>query len=209
MLRWVSISQAAAFNRNAKMFLASGALPPDTLTRVFALGPTGHCGLRPRTPCRLALKVRFAGRLGGVNLHWYRLTSTLHGDCENFGLGRLYILCVSQKNVRLLIFWMNLSNITNFNNFWYVKSWENLTFYIWRTVVSGTWKYDDPRLKMSHSGCALVWHVQPRVVIFPCPTNDCVSHVLSSDQLQESWITSGLQTKDLGRICCRKIDFWL
>jgi len=70
---------------------------PDTLTRVFALGPTGHCGLRPRTPCRLALKVRFAGRLGGVNLHWYRLTSTLHGDCENFGLGLLYILCVSQK----------------------------------------------------------------------------------------------------------------
>jgi len=24
---------------------------------------------------------------------------------------------------------------------------------------------------MSHSGCALVWHVQPRVVIFPCPTH--------------------------------------
>jgi len=24
---------------------------------------------------------------------------------------------------------------------------------------------------MSHSGCALVWHVQPRVVIFPCRTN--------------------------------------
>jgi len=25
--------------------------------------------------------------------------------------------------------------------------------------------------------CALVWHVQPRVVIFPCPTNDCPSSV--------------------------------
>jgi len=24
---------------------------------------------------------------------------------------------------------------------------------------------------MSHSGCALVWHVQPRVVMFPCPTH--------------------------------------
>jgi len=24
---------------------------------------------------------------------------------------------------------------------------------------------------MSHSGCALVWHVQPRVVIFPCRTH--------------------------------------
>jgi len=24
---------------------------------------------------------------------------------------------------------------------------------------------------MSHEGCALVWHVQPRVVIFPCPTH--------------------------------------
>jgi len=30
---------------------------------------------------------------------------------------------------------------------------------------------------MSHSGCALVWHVQPRVVIFPCPTHYCPSSV--------------------------------
>ena len=28
---------------------------------------------------------------------------------------------------------------------------------------------------MSHSGCALVWHVQPRVVIFPCHTHYCPS----------------------------------
>ena len=31
-----------------------------------------------------------------------------------------------------------------------------------RTIVSGTWKYDDPRLKMSHEGA------------FSCPTNDSV-----------------------------------
>ena len=49
------------------------------------------------------------------------------------------------------------------------------TFNRWRTWVSGTWKYDDPRLNMSHEGAALVWHLQPRVVLFPCPTNDCVS----------------------------------
>jgi len=55
----------------------------------------------------------------------------------------------------------------------------------WRTVVSGTWKYDDPRLNMSHEGAARVWHVQPRVVLFSCPTNDCVSYVLSSDQLNK------------------------
>jgi len=30
---------------------------------------------------------------------------------------------------------------------------------------------------MSHSGCALVWHVQPRVVIFPCPTHYRLSSV--------------------------------
>ena len=42
------------------------------------------------------------------------------------------------------------------------------TVNIWRTVVSATWKYDDPRLNMSHEGAARVWHVQPRVVIFPC-----------------------------------------
>ena len=54
--------------------------------------------------------------------------------------------------------------------------------------LSGTWKYDDPTLKMSHEGAAWVWHYQPRVVLFPCPTNDCVSYVLSYDQLQEFWI---------------------
>ena len=59
---------------------------------------------------------------------------------------------------------------------------SHVSFNRWRTVVSGTWKYDDPRLKISHSGCALAWHFQPRVVIFPCPTNDCVSYVLSYDQ---------------------------
>ena len=30
---------------------------------------------------------------------------------------------------------------------------------------------------MSHEGAARVWHLQPRVVLFPCPTNDCVSYV--------------------------------
>ena len=64
----------------------------------------------------------------------------------------------------------------------------------WRTVVSGTWKYDDPRLNMSHEGAAWVWHVQPRVVIFPCHTNYRVSYVLSSDQLQESWIICKLKS---------------
>jgi len=63
-----------------------------------------------------------------------------------------------------------------------------LTVNRWRTVVNGTWKYDDPRLNMSHEGAARVWHVQPRVVIFPCRMNYCVSYVLSSYQLQESWI---------------------
>jgi len=29
-----------------------------------------------------------------------------------------------------------------------------VTFNIWRTVVSATWKYDDPRLNMSHEGAA-------------------------------------------------------
>ena len=38
-------------------------------------------------------------------------------------------------------------------------------------VVRATWKYADPRLNMSHLGCTLVWHVQPRIVIFPCRTN--------------------------------------
>ena len=42
------------------------------------------------------------------------------------------------------------------------KHLHYITFNSWRTVVSGTWKYDDPRLKMSHEGalcviCFVVW----------------------------------------------------
>ena len=62
----------------------------------------------------------------------------------------------------------------------------------------------NPRLKMSHSGCALVWHFQQRVVLFPCPTNDCVecvSYVLSYGQLQESWIISGLLWRNVNEYC--------
>ena len=69
-----------------------------------------------------------------------------------------------------------------------------LTVNRWRTVVSATWKYDDPRLNMSHEGAARVWHVQQRVVIFPFRTNYRVSYVLSSDQLQESWIICKLKS---------------
>jgi len=65
---------------------------------------------------------------------------------------------------------------------------------IWRTVVRGTWKYDDPRLNMSHEGAARLWHLQPREVLFPCPTNDCPSYVLSFDQLQKSWIIRKLKS---------------
>ena len=50
------------------------------------------------------------------------------------------------------------------------------------------------RLNMSHVRAARVWHVQPRVVLFPCPTNDCVSYVLSFDQLQECWIICKLKS---------------
>ena len=69
-----------------------------------------------------------------------------------------------------------------------------LTINRWRTVVSGTWKYDDPMLNMSHEGATRVWHVQPRVVLFPCPTNDCVSYVLSSDQLNKFFRLSAYRT---------------
>jgi len=71
------------------------------------------------------------------------------------------------------------------------------TFNRWRMVVSGTWKNDNPRLKLSHEGAARVWHFQPRVVIYPRLTNDCVSYVLSYGQIQESWIISGLQWRNV------------
>ena len=72
------------------------------------------------------------------------------------------------------------------------------TFNRWHTVVvSGTWKYDEPEVENVTLGAARVWHFQLRVVLFPCPTNDCVSYVLSYGQLQESWIISGLQWQNV------------
>jgi len=55
----------------------------------------------------------------------------------------------------------------------------------------------NPRLKMSDEGAARVWHFQPMIVLFLCPTNDCVSYVLSYGQLQESWIISSLQWRNV------------
>jgi len=57
-----------------------------------------------------------------------------------------------------------------------------LTIYRWCTVVSGHWNMMNPRLKMSHSGCTLVRHFQPRIIIFQCHRNDRVSYVLSYGQ---------------------------
>ena len=54
---------------------------------------------------------------------------------------------------------------------------QTVTFNRWRTVVSATWKCD---IKC--------------VVIFPFLTNYRVSYVLSSDQLQESWIICKLKS---------------
>ena len=60
---------------------------------------------------------------------------------------------------------------------------------------------------MSHSGCALVWHVQPRVVIFPCPTqyrpssvkcqrvNSFVAFFLTSNR--PTFLVTGLPSKCL------------
>jgi len=50
---------------------------------------------------------------------------------------------------------------------------------------------------VGHGNAARVWHFQPRVVLFPCPTNDRVSYVLSYGQLQKSWIISGLQWRNV------------
>ena len=69
---------------------------------------------------------------------------------------------------------------------------------------------DDPRLNMSHSGCALVWHVQPRVVIFPCHTHyrpscvKCHRHATSTQaQVHLCWTAwrSDLSSVNYCRSC--------
>jgi len=72
---------------------------------------------------------------------------------------------------------------------------RHLTDYVRLWVGHGN--MTNPRLKLSHEGAARVWHFQPRVVLFPCPTNDSVSYVLSYGQLQKSWIRSGLQWRNV------------
>ena len=62
------------------------------------------------------------------------------------------------------------------------KNCVHLTVYRWCTVVSVTFRYVEPRLKMSHEGAARVGHFQPRVIIFECHTNDHASCVLLFDQ---------------------------
>ena len=84
----------------------------------------------------------------------------------------------------------------------------------WRTVVSGTWKYDDPRLNMSHEGAARVWYLQPREVLFPCPTNYRVSYVLSYDQqdfLQDGGVSKGFYPQNgcVGVLPTRWWRFWV
>jgi len=67
-----------------------------------------------------------------------------------------------------------------------------LFFFVIRQNIShvrGTWKYDDPRLKMSHGGVAQVWHFQLRVVIFPCPT-----HYHASSVNYDTWPKTSVKT---------------
>ena len=67
-----------------------------------------------------------------------------------------------------------------------------LFFFVIRQNISHvreTWKYDDPRLKMSHGGVAQVWHFQLRVVIFPCPT-----HYHASSVNYDTWPKTSVKT---------------
>ena len=81
-------------------------------------------------------------------------------------------LILNGKRSQLIPFWMNMICFVhdNYKHMWIghfsCKKHFSMTFNRWRTVVSATWKYDDPRLNMSHEGAARVWHVQPRVVIY-------------------------------------------
>jgi len=54
-----------------------------------------------------------------------------------------------------------------------------------------------PEVENVTLGPARMWHFQLRVVLFQCPTNDYLSYVLSYGQLQESWIISGLQWRNV------------
>jgi len=68
-------------------------------------------------------------------------------------------------------------------------------------VVSVTWKYNEPKVGNVTRGRSPSVTFQLRVVIFPCPSNHCVSYVLSYDQLQESWIISCLQWRNSPNYC--------
>ena len=65
--------------------------------------------------------------------------------------------------------------------------WQNR----WSTVVRVTSKYDDPRLKMSHLGCILVWHFQPRVHhIWMSHSLPCIIYILFACSLMDMQVSA-------------------
>jgi len=79
----------------------------------------------------------------------YRMITASRSTGSHYVTSTRYILCKCDIYSTLFLPWTVIRTVRIFR-------WQ-------------TWKYDDPWLKMSHSGCALVWHFQPWIIIFPCP----------------------------------------
>ena len=103
--------------------------------------------------------------------------------------------CVNQQCAILLI--ISRAHVLVISTMSRVKC----TFNTWRTVVSGTWKYDNPRLTRlrPHVTFSTSGHHNFHV------TRTTVSYVLSYGQLQQSWIISGLQWRNVNeyRLPCK------
>ena len=83
------------------------------------------------------------------------------------------------------------------------------------SLLPGLWR-DSPRLNMSHSGCALVWHVQPRVVIFPCRTHyrpsslKCLQQLMSfSHKLHYDHLAVGILVGIHCSLLAKVMRMWL
>ena len=143
---------------------------------VFLLVPSYPGSLRPKAVVCVCMSL---GNVRTSLLYW------LNSDWWFYGKRNLLTVALLKSNINatthasssIYLGWMDVTNLQQVVLYFCYS----VTVNRWRTVVSATWKYDDPRLNMSHEGAARVWHVQPRVVIFPCRTNYRVSYVLSSD----------------------------
>jgi len=87
---------------------------------------------------------------------YYEVNLRSSEELEDFFAANFYFQNLLAK-VEICISAYSKADVVCYSATWRME-WNDI-----HLVVDRTFKFDDPRLKMLHSGCALVRHFQPRV----------------------------------------------